>query len=351
MFKKILYLSLISILFLVSLFACSGQTTASGSAGTQPSGSAPAQAAQTTQENEAAGSTSPAPTLKDIYQIGEVANVNGAQFQVSKMEKSAGGEYDKPKSGNEFVVVTVNIKNAGQENVDYNPFYFTMQNSQGQISNGTISMDNTKTALSSGQLTPGGFVSGTVIFEEPKNDKALKLIYKPLLPGTETVVNFDLMNALKQFDPLTGDQTAQAASSSAYKVGDVGQLGGCNVQVSKVQKSSGSEFEKPKTGNEFVIVTVNIKNSGNDKISYNPLYFTMKNSKGQIENQIISTIDTDTALSSGDLAPGGLVSGTIVFEQPKGDTGLELIFEENMFSDKTISFNLNEKLDTITPLK
>lgn len=347
MTKKILYMFLISILLLVSLTACSGQTAEPGSAGTQQAESAPTQPAQTAQASDSAA---PAPSLKDIYQIGEVADLNGAQLQVSKVEKNEGGEYQKPKSGNEFVVVTVNIKNAGQKNIDYNSFYFTAQNSQGQVTNGTISMDNTQTVLSAGQLTPGGFVSGTIVFEEPQNDKGLKLVYKPLLPGSEAVVTFDLMNSLEQFDPLKGDGSAQPASA-AYKVGDVGQLDAYSIQVSEVKKSSGSEFQKPKDGNEFVIVTVNIKNSSNETISYNPFDFGMKNSKGQIQNQIISTIDTDTALSSGDLAAQGLVSGTIVYEQPKDDAGLELIFEENILGSNSISFNLNEKLDNFSPLK
>ncbi len=261
---------------------------------------------------------------------------------------SAGGDFDKPKDGYEYVIVTVNIKNAGTEKIGYNPFDFTMQNSRGQILDETLSIENNGTALSSGDLSSGGFVSGTIIFEQPKDDQGLKLIYQPSMTSGKTVT-FDLMNSLEQFDVLAGGPSTQA--SAAYKIGDVAQLSGYSIQVTEVQKSSGSDFEKPKDGYEFVIVTVRIKNSGADTVSYNPFDFSMKNSRGQIENQTITAIDSNTALSSGELAPGGLVSGTIAFEEPKDDAGLELIFQKDMFSSDSVAISLNNKLDAFDPLQ
>lgn len=65
------------------------------------------------------------------------------------------------------------------------------------------------------------------------------------------------------------------------------------------------------------------------------------NSKKQIIDKSISIVDSDTALSSGELASGGEVEGTLVFEHPKGDTDLTLLFYGNMFdSDPTLTFAL-----------
>nr|WP_243462948.1 DUF4352 domain-containing protein [Mesobacillus boroniphilus] len=92
------------------------------------------------------------------------------------------------------------------------------------------------------------------------------------------------------------------------------------MTVTKVEKSAGSEFDQPKDGHEYVVVTVEIENAGDENISYNPFDFKMANSQGQIVDQAFTTIDTSTALQSGELAPGGKVSGTIAFEQPAGDS-------------------------------
>src|SRR5690625_4240337 len=55
------------------------------------------------------------------------------------------------------------------------------------------------------------------------------------------------------------------------------------IQVTDVEKSDGDDFDKPKEGNEFVIVHVSIENNGDEEVSYNPLDFKMKNSNGRSE--------------------------------------------------------------------
>ncbi|MGL5351863.1 MAG: DUF4352 domain-containing protein, partial [Clostridium sp.] len=99
-----------------------------------------------------------------------------------------------------------------------------------------------------------------------------------------------------------------------YAVGEEVKLKDNILVVNSISKSSGSEWDKPKDGNEFVIVTVTIKNGGTSEISYNPFDFSMQNSKGQITDQAFTTINNDNALSSGQLASGGEISGTIAFE-------------------------------------
>ncbi len=120
--------------------------------------------------------------------MGEVVKTsNGATIIISDLKKSKGGEYDSVKPGNEFVMVTVTIKNTGKENISYNPYDYKMQNSQGQILDGTYSSINEATALGDGNLAVGGSVTGTLIFEQPKDDKALSLIYTGNMFTTEGI--------------------------------------------------------------------------------------------------------------------------------------------------------------------
>lgn len=129
--------------------------------------------------------------------------------------------------------------------------------------------------------------------------------------------------------------------NTEFAIGEKVELDGQVVEVTEVEKSDGDEFEKPSDGKEFVIVHVSIENNSDDEISYNPFNFKMKNSNGQIEDSGFTIIDSDTALSSGDLAPGGNVSGTISFEQPKGDDELQLIFEPGFWDTDKIVFNIS----------
>lgn len=137
--------------------------------------------------------------------------------------------------------------------------------------------------------------------------------------------------------------SSAASSNSIPGLNESATYKNTKITVTGINKSSGSDFDKPKDGMEYVVVTVKYENvSASATISYNPYDFKMQNSKGQITDKTFSIIDTDTALSSGDLAPGGEIEGTIVFEQPKNDAGLILIFTGSIFSDSTkLSFKIN----------
>lgn len=144
----------------------------------------------------------------------------------------------------------------------------------------------------------------------------------------------------------TATQTSSGTTSTTqnekteYNQGEEAILGKGAITVTKVEKSQGTQWDKPKSGKEFVIVYLTIENKGNSNLSYNPYYFKMQNSQGQQESMTFTIVDQDTSLQSGELIPGGKVSGTIAFEQPKGDTGLMLIYNDNIWSSKELKIKL-----------
>ena len=138
----------------------------------------------------------------------------------------------------------------------------------------------------------------------------------------------------------TTSQNAQSEKKDIFSVGESVELDGAIVTVNSVKRSSGSEWDKPKAGHEYIIIKVTIKNSGNTNLSYNPYDFTMQNSQGTITDNAFTIIDSDTQLNSGELVPGGQVSGTIAFEQPVNDNGLVLIYEGNIWNEEQIKFSI-----------
>ncbi len=116
-----------------------------------------------------------------------------------------------------------------------------------------------------------------------------------------------------------------------------------NYTITKVSKSLGDEFNKPKDGKEFVIISLKIENKSDKKVSYNPFYWKIENGNGQEEDQSIFGADNDTSLESGDLKSGGFVEGTICFEAPKGDNNLKLNFYDNALFDEKPAFQFKIK--------
>ncbi len=115
---------------------------------------------------------------------------------------------------------------------------------------------------------------------------------------------------------------------------------GVEFTVTNVEKTTGSQYDTSKEGYEYVIVTVKIENKSEEKISYNSLNWKMENSKGQETDTAFTIVDTDTALNSGDLNAGGMIEGTLTFEEPQGDTGLKLNYYDNALFDDNAAFKI-----------
>jgi len=113
------------------------------------------------------------------FKTGETIQLGDYKLTVTNVEKSQGGEFDKPKDGNEFVIATIKIENGGKKEISYNPLDFSLQNSDGNIVDSAFTTVNEDTALSHGKLTPKGTISGSIAFETKQGDSKLQLIFKP----------------------------------------------------------------------------------------------------------------------------------------------------------------------------
>jgi hypothetical protein len=154
---------------------------------------------------------------------------------------------------------------------------------------------------------------------------------------------------------------ASASSNSSGKLAEGGNSGGSNsiqpatfkagdaiefdskiVTVSPAERNwnSGNQFIAPASGNEFIKVQVTIQNNSKSEASYNTFDWKLQDSKGVIKDVASAAYGVDGALSSGQLAPGGKVSGFLVFEASAGDTGLTLRYEPSFWSDKKVEIKL-----------
>jgi len=139
------------------------------------------------------------------------------------------------------------------------------------------------------------------------------------------------------------EEKSKAAEEEApkdYKIGDTAEIKNHNVSAVNVERKTSGNYDTAKDGHEFVVVNVKIENGGEKNISYNPISFKLKTSSGNIVDQALTIVDSDTALSSGELAAGGTVEGTVSFEVPAGDQDLELIYSPNPFTDDSVIIKL-----------
>lgn len=120
----------------------------------------------------------------------------------------------------------------------------------------------------------------------------------------------------------------KATTEKVFSMGDVITYKDVDYQVVKVETSNGNAYKSPKPGNQFLIVTIYIKNNSKEKKYYSYENWTMSNSKKEEKKRIFTSINVDTALYSGELVRGGIKTGSMVFEQPTDDQKLKMNFYE-----------------------
>lgn len=148
-----------------------------------------------------------------------------------------------------------------------------------------------------------------------------------------------LDDLIRMADDMSSEET-QKSPEKVYSVGEAADINGTVVTVTSGYKTYGTEFIKPKTGYEYIVIFVKIQNKGTNTITYNPFDFKMQNGKGQILDCGIFTPDGFTRLDSGELLAGGEVEGTISFEEPVNVNGLILIYKPSVWSNDTLKFNI-----------
>ena len=123
------------------------------------------------------------------------------------------------------------------------------------------------------------------------------------------------------------------AASESYKVGEAIRLRDTVLTVTNVEFSQGSQFQKPHAGKTYLLVHVHIENLGSREVSIAPMNFQVQDSNGVMVNETFFS-DVEDPLGFIELAPGGKVDGTIPFEVPEGDQGLQLVFQPNWLFDR-----------------
>jgi hypothetical protein len=130
---------------------------------------------------------------KTEFKVGETATFDDKSITVTEVQRNydTGNQFAQPESGKEFVIVTVNIVNNSDSNLDYNTFEFKMQDSNGVQQNEAFTA-LTEGKLNSGSLAKGGKVTGKLAYEVPKDDAGLKLLYQNFSFFDNKAITFNL---------------------------------------------------------------------------------------------------------------------------------------------------------------
>lgn len=152
----------------------------------------------------------------------------------------------------------------------------------------------------------------------------------------------DQATKVGQSATTTGTTDTKKVEKTVFKPGDKIAFDGKEVIVAVPERNwnSGNQFIAPQSGNEFVKVQVTLTNNSDSEAMYNTFDWKLQDSKGVIKDVATAAFGVDGALDSGSLAPGGTVSGFLVFEVPAGDKELTLRYSPSFWSNKKVEVKL-----------
>lgn len=259
----------------------------------------------------------------------EKVEFDGARYSVQFMRKSSGGQWNTPDAGNEYVIVGLRIENISDKNKSYNPFDWKMQNSQGVEDSQTFYTTGTMTDLNSGELVPGGSVEGIIVFEQPIDDTGLQLNYYS-----------SMFNDKYSFQIAITDESQPP--KTLFNQTEIANLNNIEYSITKVQRLSKVGYSKPDNGNEYILITMKLKNNHNVKISHNSYDWKIQNSSGQEIDTAYLFSDSIKTFEYGDLLPGGTYEAVLAYEVKKGESSLVLThYSSDFYSDEpTVQFTL-----------
>jgi hypothetical protein len=166
-----------------ALFTAGGDTAAPGAASATPVTSSVSEEPTPTEESEPAEEPDPIEESPVEYEIGEKATDDAYQFTVTKVKcgvSVVGGAYLNDKAKGQFCLVSLRVKNVGNEAINYSSENQTLVDTKGREHSpddeAWIYLDDDSDAW--GEINPGNTLKTVVPFDVPKKAKPDHLLLK-----------------------------------------------------------------------------------------------------------------------------------------------------------------------------
>lgn len=260
-----------------------------------------------------------------IYKIAETGYTNHLEINILNQQTSLGNENYNAPEGYEFVQLDLRVTNKMNEPYTLDTRELQLQTGMLEVLTPTIEETTETTINLAGEET----VELSLVYLQPIDESYLTLTYLPLATKAES-----------------NEEVSTEVSVS--KIGEIIKTKQTMIQVHEVRRMN----QSAKAGFEYIEVSLSIKNPSNRAMTYYPFHFELEcsSSPNRVKSAMgISEVET---LGITELASGGMVTGTLLFEVPKGATDLKLYYHEpSLFTKQTLEINLMETSSQSLPLQ
>lgn len=271
--------------------------------------------------------------------IGDLVEGDQLHLVVERVERTTSlGQFSEPDAGNEFVVVSLALKNVSDDYVSVSNLLQTRLRDDEDFQYDQTFTGGGGNTFNAGQFAPGEVERGTITFEVPEDASGLQLVFDldaSIIGGIDRA----RINLAEEAGSITSLE--QNLGVEVYDTGE--EIGYQDVAVivngARTESSLG-QFSQPDEGNEFVIVDISItNNTGEERTFSTILQMMLKDGEGYTyQESLTATGSLDRGFDEGTpLSDGETRRGELAYEVPQGTAPLYWVFEFSVFAggDKT----------------
>lgn len=260
-----------------------------------------------------------------VYKVAETGFTNQLDIKIIDQQTSSGNENYIVPEGYEFIQLTLEITNKMEESYTLNLNELQLQTGMFEVLTPALE-EQAKRSL---ELEAAETVELSLMYLQPSDESLLTLTYLP-------------------FKQEVSDQEEPANEVKVSKIGEIVKTNQAMIQVHEVSRVTQSK----KVGYEYIEVSLSIKNPSKSSITYYPFHFELGCSLNPTHVKSTLGLSEVETLAITELASGGMVTGTLLFEVPKGASDLKLYYHEpTLFNIQTTEINLMEMTTQTIPLQ
>ncbi|HSH50586.1 MAG TPA: DUF4352 domain-containing protein, partial [Bacteroidales bacterium] len=136
----------------------------------------------------------------------------------------------------------------------------------------------------------------------------------------------------------SGIEEIEESVPEFFYPGDIVETNSIRAIITGIEKSTGSEFNKPADGNEFILINMTLENIADEELNISSmLSFNAYVDDTTINENLLAQIEADNTMD-GTIASGKKLTGTLGYEVPQGWGQIEIHFEPDVWDDTTIKW-------------
>lgn len=271
--------------------------------------------------------------------VGELVEGENMSLVVEDVERDVDlGEFASPDADNEFVSVSVALKNTSDEFLSVSNLLQTRIRDDEEYSYPQTLFADDEPTFNDGQFAPGELERGAINFELPEDATGLELVW-----DFELAFFTELDRAVVDLEEETTVHTLeQDLRTDIHDVGTAIEFEETDATVNDVRiEESLGLLAEPEAGNEYVIVDISVENqTGEEQWVSTILQMIVKDEDGySYSEDFVASVELSQRFDEGTpLADGETRRGEIVYQVEEDLSPLYWVFEFSLWTDGDKTF-------------